>query len=86
MDKDKLIKPRRITKENYRKVMSDLGKHEKLVLERIMESKGTIFQPELVGKTELSEVEVTRIPDKLEGRELVERKRRGMTNVVILKH
>jgi uncharacterized membrane protein len=80
------IKPKSITKENYRKIMSELGKDEKLVLERIIEAKGTIFQSELVGKTVLSKVKVTRILDKLEGRDLLERKRRGMTNVVILKH
>ena len=80
------IQPKKITKENYRKIMSDLSKDEGTVLERIIESKGTIFQSELVGKTGLSKVRVTRILDKLEGRDLLERKRRGMTNVVILKH
>lgn len=37
-------------------------------------------------KTGLTKVKVTRILDRLEGREIIERKRRGMTNVVILKH
>ena len=34
----------------------------------------------------LNKVKITRILDKLEGMGILERKRRGMTNVVILKH
>jgi len=66
--------------------MSTLDKEEKIVLERIIESEGTIFQSDLVEKTEFPKVKITRILDRLEGRNLVERKRRGMTNIVILKH
>jgi len=88
--KIKTIKPqiesKKITKESYQKVMSSLDKDEKFVLEKIIESQGTIFQSDLVDKTDFSKVKVTRILDKLEGRNLIERKRRGMTNVVILKH
>ena len=79
------IEPKKITKENYHKVMSKLNKDEKLVLENIIESEGTIFQSDLVDKTKFSKVKVTRILDRLEGKNIVERRRRGMTNVVILK-
>ena len=74
------------TKKDYSKIMSTLDKEEKIVLERIIESEGTIFQSDLVEKTEFPKVKITRILDRLEGRNLVERKRRGMTNIVILKH
>ena len=47
-------------------------------------SNGTIFQSDLVEKSDFSKVKVSRILDKLEGRQLIERKRRGMTNVVVL--
>ena len=40
---------------------------------------------EFIDRT-MTKVKVTRILDKLEGRGLVERKRRGMTNVVMLKN
>ena len=80
------IKPKKITKENYQKVMKDLNNDEKLVLEKIIEAQGTIFQSDLVDKTDFTKVKVTRILDKLEGKNIIERKRRGMTNVVILKH
>lgn len=79
------IEPKKITKENYQKVMSDLGRDEKLVLEKIIDSQGTIFQSELVDKTKFTKVKITRILDKLEGKGLIERRRRGMTNVIILK-
>lgn len=79
------ITPKEVTKDNYMKVMKNLSSEEKLVLEKIIEAKGTIFQSELVEKTGFNKVKVTRILDKLEGKAIVERKRRGMTNVVILK-
>lgn len=79
------IEPKKITKGNYQKVMSTLSQDERLVLQKTIESQGTIFQSELVDKTKFTKVKVTRILDKLEGRGLVERKRRGMTNVIILK-
>jgi uncharacterized membrane protein len=79
------FEPKKITKENYQKVMNSLGSDEKVVFEKVIESKGTIFQSDLVSKTNFPKVKVTRILDKLEGKGLIERRRRGMTNVVILK-
>ncbi len=66
--------------------VKDMGKDAHDVLSKIVESDGTIFQAELAEKAGLSKVRVTRVLDKLEGRGIIERKRRGMTNVVILKH
>jgi uncharacterized membrane protein len=80
------VEPKKITKENYQKVLSTLDNDEKNVLNRIIDSQGTIFQSDLVDKTKFAKVKITRILDKLEGKGLIERKRRGMTNVVILKH
>ena len=80
------IEPKKITKENYQKIMSTLSQDEKVILEKIIESQGTIFQSDLVDKTKFTKVKITRFLDKLEGKGLIERKRRGMTNVVILKH
>jgi uncharacterized membrane protein len=64
---------------------SKLDKDEKIIIRSIEEEDGTIFQSNLVEKTGFSKVKVSRILDKLEGRQLIERKRRGMTNVVVLK-
>ncbi len=51
----------------------------------IIKEHNAIFQADLIEKTGLTKATMTRIIDKLEGHGLVERKRRGMTNVVILK-
>ncbi|MFA5174387.1 MAG: MarR family transcriptional regulator [Candidatus Pacearchaeota archaeon] len=64
---------------------SKLDKDEKIVVKIIEDAEGTIFQSDLVEKSNFSKVKVSRILDKLEGRQLIERKRRGMTNVVLLK-
>ncbi|MBR9705686.1 MarR family transcriptional regulator [Candidatus Pacearchaeota archaeon] len=63
---------------------SKLGRDEKVVVKVIEEAKGAIFQSDIVDKSEFSKVKVTRILDKLEGQGLIERKRRGMTNMVVL--
>jgi len=79
------IEPKKITKENYKKVMKELEREERVILEKIIDNQGTIFQSDLVDKTKFNKVKVTRILDKLEGKGLIERRRRGMTNVIILK-
>jgi uncharacterized membrane protein len=80
------IEVKEINKEHYEDVLSTLKPNEKQVLEQVIEAKGTVFQSEIVEKTEFSRVKVTRVLDSLEGKGLIERKRRGMTNVVVLKH
>lgn len=77
----------RIEVEKKRKPIdySKLSKEEKTVIKVIEEADGTIFQSDLVEKSGFSKVKVSRILDRLEGRQLIERKRRGMTNVVVLK-
>ena len=72
------------TKIKYSELRKNLSDNENLVLSKIVESDGTIFQSELVEKTEFNKVKITRILDNLEGKKIISRKRRGMTNVVIL--
>lgn len=64
--------------------LSELNAEEKKVFEEIKESKA-IFQADLIEKTGIGKVKMTRIIDRLEGKGFVERKRRGMTNVVVLR-
>lgn len=80
------ITPPKISKDNYKETMQKLNNEEKIVFEKVIESEGTIFQSDLVEKTQFNKVKVTRILDRLEGLGIIERKRRGMTNVVVLKH
>jgi len=64
---------------------SDLDEEEKKVYEMIGE-KGALFQSDIVESTSIGKVKVTRILDKLEAKQLIERQRRGMTNLVKLKN
>jgi len=64
--------------------LSSFRPEEKQVYNLVKENNA-IFQADLIEKTEFSKARMTRIVDKLEGAGLVERKRRGMTNVVVLK-
>ena len=54
MDKTKIIKQqielKKVTKENYQKIMDNLKDDEKFDLEKIIESEGTIFQSDLLEK------------------------------------
>lgn len=73
-------------KHAARDVVKSLPNDEQKVYKSVVDSDGFLFQNELVEKTGLGKVKVTRILDKLEGKNLVERRRRGMSNVVVLKH
>jgi short subunit fatty acids transporter len=78
------IKAKEVKKEHYEEVLNKLNDDERKILELVIDSKGTIFQSALVEQSGFTKVKVTRLLDTLEGRKLIERKRRGMTNVVIL--
>ena len=58
---------------------------EKKVVEFIKEREGSVYQSDLVKEFEWTKVKTTRILDKLENKKILERKRRGMTNLVVLK-
>jgi len=77
--------PKEINMESYGEVLKNSTEEERNVLEKVIGAKGAIFQADLVEQSGFSKVKVSRILDKLEGRGLIERKRRGMTNAVILK-
>jgi uncharacterized membrane protein len=72
--------------EKIQKMLKTLKEEEKRIHELIESSDGVIFQSDLVDRSGYSKVKVSRILDKLESKGLVERRRRGMTNVIILKH
>ena|SRR3989338_1615755 len=65
--------------------LSKLDGDEKRIYEIIREKGGSVYQTDLLKETGLSKVKVTRLLDKLETKDILERKRRGMTNIVVLK-
>ncbi len=84
--KEIIIKTKTIHKKTPKKIINTSGfkPEEKQVLELIQKSKA-IFQAELIERTGFGKAKMTRIIDRLEGQGIVERKRRGMTNVVVMK-
>ncbi|MFH1307980.1 MAG: MarR family transcriptional regulator [archaeon] len=73
-------------KEKSKKIdLSKLDKDEKKVIELLQQEGKAIFQASLMEKLEIGKVKATRLLDKLESKGLIERKRRGMNNIVVLK-
>lgn len=65
--------------------LAGLEKNEKEVIEILQKENGAIFQSTLMEKIGLGKVGITRLLDKLEAKQFIERKRRGMNNIVVLK-
>lgn len=65
---------------------SRLDKQERELIEILEKENGAIFQATLMERLEIGKVGITRLLDKLEAKQLVERKRRGMNNIVVLKN
>ena len=73
-------------KAKQNEAIKTLNGEEKAIYQIITDSGGVIFQSELVEKSGLPKVKVSRLLDRLEGKGLVERKRRGMSNAVVARH
>jgi len=65
--------------------LSKLDKDEKSVINLLLNEGKAVFQADLMEKLEIGKVKTTRLLDKLEAKQLIERKRRGMNNIVVLK-
>ena len=75
---------KKIKEKKKRIDLSKLGEDEKKVIQILQREKGGMFQRSLMEELEWGKVKITRMLDKLESKGLVERKRRGMNNIVIL--
>ena len=72
--------------------MEDIHKGEriqyikgKLVKHIIKNKDGSAYQTDLIKETGFSKVKISRVLDRLEAKDILERKRRGMTNIIVLK-
>jgi uncharacterized membrane protein len=73
-------------KEKKKKLdLTGLDSKEKEVISILEKENGTVFQATLMEKLGIGKVGITRLLDKLESKQIIERKRRGMNNVVVLK-
>lgn len=75
-----------LSQAKAKKLAVTLPEDEKKIYNIVIGSNGFIFQNDLIEKSGLNKVSMTRVLDKLEAKGLVERRRRGMSNVVVLKH
>lgn len=64
---------------------SNLDKTEKEVVKILQAENNAMFQSALMEKLGMGKVGITRLLDKLEAKQIIERKRRGMNNIVVLK-
>jgi uncharacterized membrane protein len=65
--------------------LEGLDRNERKVIEILQNENGAVFQSSLMEKMQIGKVGITRLLDKLEAKQLIERKRRGMNNIVVLK-
>ena len=72
-------------KRRWKEIAKILREDERKIYQAIIEAGGTIEQRELPEITGLSKASVSRVLDLLESKGLVERRRRGMGNIVLLK-
>jgi len=84
--KEKIILKTRTVKAKIKPIdKSNLDKDEKKVVDFLEKENGAIFQKTLMEKLEIGKVKTTRLLDKLEAKQIIERKRRGMNNIVVLR-
>ncbi|MBI2545538.1 MAG: MarR family transcriptional regulator, partial [Candidatus Aenigmarchaeota archaeon] len=74
-----------IPKSQINKSIKTLQGEEKQVFDYIVKNEGSSFQGDLINKTGFSKVKVSRVLDKLETKGLIERRRHGMSNFIVLK-
>lgn len=83
-DEKIVVKKVKEKREKKKIDLSSFKPDEKEVF-KIVQEQGAMFQADLIENTGFGNAKMSRILDRLEGHGLVERKRRGMTNVVVLK-
>ena len=85
-EQEKIILKTRIIKAKRKTIsLKGLDKKEKKTIKILQKKNGAIFQRTLMERLEIGKVGTTRLLDKLEAKQIIERKRRGMNNIVVLK-
>jgi DNA-binding transcriptional ArsR family regulator len=72
-------------RQEWEETADRLANNECEIYEVLLDADGVLPQSEIVDETDLSKATVSRTLDSLETKNLVERKRRGMGNVVLLR-
>ena len=75
-----------LMRSNWNKVLERLSNtDERKIIQLIIDEGGTIYQSQLVDKSGYSKSKVSLVLDRLEARRILERRRHGMSNVIVLK-
>lgn len=74
-----------VSKEKWKHAMKTLHGDELKLCELIMDADGVIYQGNLIKNSGFSKAKISRLLSLLESKGLVERKRRGMSNIIILR-
>lgn len=65
--------------------ISKLDGDERKTYELLRKNEGSLYQSDFIKETGFSKVQTTRILDKMESKNIIERRRRGMTNIIVVK-
>ena len=84
-DEKVYIEKKHISDEEKKTKLENLDDEERSVMNIVLRKEGSVYQSDLIKELKVSKVKVSRLLDKLEGKGLIERKRRGMTNVIVLR-
>ncbi len=82
--KEKII-VKKVQEKKKKLDLSGLEENERKAMDLLLEEGKAMFQADLMEKLEIGKVGMTRLLDKLEAKQFIERKRRGMNNIVVLK-
>jgi uncharacterized membrane protein len=83
--KEKIV-IKKVVQRKKKLKLDKLNKDEKKVINLLQKENGAIFQKTLMEKMSIGKVKTTRLLDKLEAKQFIERKRRGMNNIVVLRN
>lgn len=83
---DEKIIIKKIKEKQKKKTIETVGleKDEKKIIEFLLSEGNAVFQKDIMEKFEIGKVKMTRLLDKLESKQFITRKRRGMNNIVVL--
>ncbi|WP_255152422.1 helix-turn-helix transcriptional regulator [Halorarius halobius] len=76
--------PREDRHEQWEETVARLRNNEETIYATLVDADGELAQRELVERTDLSKATVSRTLDKLENRDLLERRRTGLGNTIYL--
>lgn len=79
------LSPLEERKRKWETVLPTLKEDQQLIYQTILDADGIIPQSDIVEKTQLSKSNVSRSLDMLESMGLIEKRRRGMGNLILLK-